>query len=387
MIYLDNSATTKMDEEASKVYCDYACNNFFNPSAIYKDALEVAKDIESAKTTIAKALGTNFSDNIIFTASATEANNLAIRGSYRKNFGKMLFSMGEHPSVYNVALELKKQGVNVDFINLQANGEVDYNDLESKLSSDVSFISVMLCCNETGAINDLKRIYDLKNKYCPNALFHSDAVQAFGKIKINVDYFGVDMMTISAHKTFGPKGLGALYIKDKSKLNPIIFGGGQEYGLRSGTENIGAIMAFKKAIENIGRLKDNYAHVQKCRDSFLKQLSENGIVVNSFHSPYVLSLSFYGVNGETLVHMLENKGVLISRGSACSSKKAGNRILENMGVKPEYILGSVRVSFSKNTLEEEAITAGKLLNDCYIELKEKLRWLEKLFYLDLEKYI
>ena len=225
MIYLDNSATTPLDSEASKELINYSCLNFFNPSAIYGKALDVKKDIESAKQTIAKSLGASFNDNIIFTASATEANNMAIMGAYRKNFGKMLFTMGEHPSVYNVALNLKNLGVCVEFINLQPNGEVDYNDLESKMSENVSFISVMLCSNETGAINDLKRIYELKSKYCPNAIFHSDGVQGYGKIKVNVDYFGVDLFTISGHKIFGPKGIGALYVKDKTKLNPIIYGG------------------------------------------------------------------------------------------------------------------------------------------------------------------
>lgn len=373
MIYLDNSATTPMDIEASKVYQEYACKNFFNPSAIYDKASDVSKEIESAKETIAKALGTTFNDNIIFTGSATEANNMAIKGSYRKNFGKFLFSIGEHPSVYNVALELKKQGINVEFINLQDNGEIDYNDLENKLDDTVSFISVMLCSNETGAINDLKRICELKNKYCPKAIFHSDGVQAFGKIKINVDYFGVDLFTISAHKTFGPKGVGALYVRNKNILNPIIFGGGQEYNLRSGTENVAGIMAFKKAIENLGNIKENYSHTKECFDAFLKQLNLTNVKVNSSGNPYVLSLSFLGVNGETLVHLMEQQDIYISRGSACSAKKAGNRVLENIGLSPEYVLGSVRVSFSKNTTLTEAEIAGKALNNCYISLKEKLK--------------
>lgn len=373
MIYLDNSATTPLDSEASKELINYSCLNFFNPSAIYGKALDVKKDIESAKQTIAKSLGASFNDNIIFTASATEANNMAIMGAYRKNFGKMLFTMGEHPSVYNVALNLKKLGVCVEFINLQPNGEVDYNDLESKLSENVSFISVMLCSNETGAINDLKRIYELKSKYCPNAIFHSDGVQGYGKIKVNVDYFGVDLFTISGHKIFGPKGIGALYVKDKTKLNPIIYGGGQEYALRSGTENVASIMALKKAVENFGNLNENYSHVQQCFNAFLDNIDKNNVKINSFGSPYVLSLSFLGVNGETLVHMMESKNVYISRGSACSSKKAGNRILENMGLTPEEILGSVRISFSKNTTLEEAISAGNILNNCYKELKEKLK--------------
>lgn len=372
MIYLDNASTTPLYEKAGEVYVKYACCDFFNPSAIYGKSSKLHMEIENAKSNLAKSLGVGYSDNIIYTASATEANNLAIFGSYRKSFGKMLFSMGEHPSVYNCALELQKRGVCVEFINLQPNGEIDYFDLEQKLDKTVAFISVMMVSNETGAVNDLKRIYELKQKYCPNAIFHSDGVQGFGKLKINLDYFGVDLFTISGHKVFGPKGIGALYVRNKNILTPTIFGGGQEYNLRSGTENVGAIMALNQAILNFGNIKQNYEKVQCISNLFKKQLDKT-IKVNSNGSPYVLSLSFMGVNGETLVHMMESKEVLISRGSACSSKKSGNRILEAMGLCHEEILGSIRVSFSKNTTEEEAIYAGKILNDCYLELKEKLR--------------
>ena len=373
MIYLDNAATTPLCKKASDVLSYYSTDCFFNPSAIYGKAQHIHNDIEEAKQVICNALGTTFSNNLIFTGSASEANNLAILGSYRKNFGKMLFSMGEHPSVYNVACELKNRGANVEFVNLQPNGQIDYSDLETKLSNDVSFISIMHCSNETGAINDLHKVSELKNKYCPNAIFHSDGVQAFGKFKINVNYFGVDLYTISSHKAFGPKGVGALYVKNKNILTPIIFGGGQEFNLRSGTENTASIMAFKSAVEDFGNLKQNFDHVKNCCQEFLNQISNAKInsVINN--NPYVLSLSFNGVNGETLVHMLEQKNILISRGSACSSKKSGNRILENMGLGKEEVLGSVRISFCKNTLIDDAKYAGKCLNDCYEALKNILK--------------
>ncbi len=372
MIYLDNSATTPVCKKACETLSLYSSEKFFNASAIYGLGQEIYSDIDSAKHSLAKVLGTVFANNIIFTGSATEANNLAIRGSYRKNFGKMIFSIGEHPSVYNTALELKKQGVNVEFVNLQTNGEIDYNDLQQKLDSSVSFISIMHCSNETGAINDLKRISDLKNSICPNAIFHSDGVQAFGKIKINVDYFGVDLYTISGHKAFAPKGIGALYVRNKNILSPIVFGGGQEYNLRSGTENTASIMALKSAIDDFGDLKNNFCHVLKCNNAFTEQLENVKINSNPQTNPYVLSLSFSGVNGETLVHMMEQQNILISRGSACSSKKSGNRILENMKISRELVLGSVRVSFSKNSSVEECVFAGKCLNNCYKELLKKL---------------
>lgn len=373
MIFLDNASTTPLDKSAGEIFLKYSCQDYYNPSAIYSQSSKIHHDLEGVKSLLCSSLGTSYNNNLIFTGSATEANNLAIRGAIKKNFGKLLFSMGEHPSVYNVAMELKKRGMDVEFINLSPNGEIDYDDLENKLSSDVSFISIIMVSNETGAINDLKRVYNLKQKYCPNAIFHSDGVQAFGKIKINVEYFGLDLFTISGHKAFAPKGIGALYVRDKNVLNPIIFGGGQEFGLRSGTENVGAIMALGEAVKNFGNLKQNYEHVQRCFDCFVDQLDTNYVKINSFKSPYVLSLSFNGVNGETLVHMMEELGVLIGRGSACSSRKAGNRVLENMGLNDKDILGSIRVSFSKYTEINDAKYAGKLLMECYFKLKEKLK--------------
>lgn len=372
MIYLDNSATTPMCKKAYESLVSYSYENFFNPSAIYGLGQKVSNDIENAKITLAKALGTTFANNIIFTGSATEANNLAIRGSYRKSFNKMIFSMGEHPSVHNTAIELKKQGINVEFVGLQPNGQVDYDELERKLDDTVSFISIIHCSNETGAINDLRRISELKNKYCPNAIFHSDGVQAFGKMKINVEYFGVDLYTVSGHKVFGPKGIGALYVKNKNILTPIIYGGGQEYNLRSGTECVANIMAFKNAVEDFGDIKLNFNNVLSCNNAFLQQIDTVKVNSNPTINPYVLSLSFTGVNGETLVHMMEQNDILISRGSACSSKKSGNRVLESMGLNNEQILGSIRVSFCKNSNIDDCVKAGKCLNECYKKLLKTL---------------
>ena len=288
MIYLDNSATTPLDENAGNVLLEYACKDFFNPSAIYDKGAYANSCIVSAKETLTKVLGTEYADNIIFTGSATEANNLAIIGAYRKNFGKMIFSYAEHPSVFNVAEKLKLMGVNIEFVKLQPTGEIDYEDLKSKLDPSVSFISIMHVCNENGATNDLKKIANIKNGICPKAIFHSDGVQAFGKIKINVDYFGVDLYTVSGHKAFGPKGIGALYVRNKNLLNPIIYGGGQEFNLRSGTENVPSIMAFKTAVENFGNIKQTYENVTKVKDAFLSEMQSEGVKINSYHSPYVL---------------------------------------------------------------------------------------------------
>ena len=374
MIYLDNAATTKALPEVIKEYSKYAGELYFNPSAIYHEGVSVKACIEDAKSTILKALGTN-NGNIIFTSSATESNNLAIFGSYRSNFKKVIFSIEEHPSVYNVALELKNRGINVDFCPLSTNGQVDYEKLEQMLDEDVGFISIMHVSNETGAINDLKRIYDIKMRKCPKAIFHVDGVQAFSKVKVNLDYFGIDLYTISGHKIFGPKGVSALFVRNGIVLKPIMFGGGQENNIRSGTENVPAIMGLKVAVQNIGDIKSHFEYVRSLKDKFIDNLSGIACTFNTTNenSPYILSISFKGVKGETLVHMMEQYGILISTGSACSSKKAGNRVLEALDINHNDIIGSVRVSFSRYNTMEEVDFASKTLKKCYLELIEKLR--------------
>ena len=374
MIYLDNAATTKALPEVIKEYSKYAGELYFNPSAIYHEGVSVKACIEDSRSTILKALGTN-NGNIIFTSSATESNNLAIFGSYRSNFKKVIFSIEEHPSVYNVALELKNRGINVDFCPLSTNWQVDYEKLEQMLDEDVGFISIMHVSNETGAINDLKRIYDIKMRKCPKAIFHVDGVQAFSKVKVNLDYFGIDLYTISGHKIFGPKGVSALFVRNGIVLKPIMFGGGQENNIRSGTENVPAIMGLKVAVQNIGDIKSHFEYVRSLKDKFIDNLSGIACTFNTTNenSPYILSISFKGVKGETLVHMMEQYGILISTGSACSSKKAGNRVLEALDINHNDIIGSVRVSFSRYNTMEEVDFASKTLKKCYLELIEKLR--------------
>lgn len=374
MIYLDNAATTKMCKSAIEQYVKYAEENYFNPSAIYNAGVETSVQIENAKKTLCNALAVDFSNNIIFCSGATEADNLAILGCARNNFKRFVFSSSEHPAVYRVAEKLLNQGYKVDFIPVQPCGEIDYVALEEMLDEDVNFISVIHVCNETGAINDLKKINEIRQKKCPHAIFHSDGVQAFGKINVNLLSCGVDLYTVSAHKMHGPKGVAALYIKNKNSLKAQVLGGGQEYGLRSGTENTSGIMAFKAAVDDVGNIQNNFKHVSALNNIVRDNLGDickynsckNG-------SPYILSLSFEGVNGETLVHMLEEQSIYISTGSACSSKRTGNRVLESMNYTQKQIVGSVRISFCKNNTSEEVKIAADALVLNYTKLKEKLK--------------
>lgn len=365
MIFLDNASTTRIYDEALEEYNKYSKDCYYNPSSLYGAGSDIAMDINKTRAEMLKMLGASSFDKIYFTSGATEANNMAINGVLRKNMGKLLFSYAEHPSVFNVAKELQSKGYDVEFVKLTKDGIVDEEDFKSKIVG-ASFVSIMHVCNETGAINDIKKLVRIAKRENKNIIFHSDGVQALGKIPVNISDLGVDMYTMSAHKIHGPKGVGALYVKDKINLKPLVFGGGQEFGLRSGTENSCGISAFKVAMEiSVKRLNDNYNHVLHLKNLFINELTSDfdnyKIISTDQCSPYILSFAIPNVKAETTLHMAESEGVLISNGSACSSKKSGNRILEAMGVPSDIIKGSVRVSFGEFNTSEEVVQAAKVI--------------------------
>lgn len=366
MIFLDNASTTKIYTEALEEYNNQSVNCFYNASALYKNGSEVLKQINKARLNLIKLLGGSSFDNLIFTSGATEANNMAINGCIRKNFGKLVFSYAEHPAVFNVAKNLQNQGYNVEFVNLTPAGVVDEDDFKQKVVG-ASFVSVMHVCNETGAINNIKRLVQIAKAVNKDIIFHSDGVQAFGKVPVNVKDLGVDLYTISAHKIHGPKGVGALYVKKGINLKPSVFGGGQEFGLRSGTENTCGILAFNVAAQKIvENQKQNFAHVSILKQAFLNELTHGfDVVINSDEncSPYIISFAVLKVKAETILHMAEEQGVLISNGSACSSRNTDNRILNAMGISSNTIISSVRVSFSEFNTTEEVITAARVIKE------------------------
>lgn len=371
MIYLDNAATTKMFERGVDIYKKYACQSFYNPSAGYNEANEVAKDLNSVREKIKNKLGVK--GDVIFTGGATESNNLAIMGSKRNGKWEYVFSEGEHPSVYNVAKELVNNGFVVHFVKLQKNGQVDYDELAKVLNEKTRLISVMHVSNETGAINDLKKISVLRERYSPKSLLHVDGVQAFCKLDYSLDGLGIDFYTISAHKFHGPKGVGALYVRNLNGLKSIVFGGGQENGYRSGTENVAGIMAMGYAIDNIN-VGANYEYVLSLKQKMISILeNDKHAHIHDYNgSPYILSVWFENVNAETLVRVLHDEGVLIGKGSACSTKKSGNRILESIGIDKETIKSHVRISFSDMNDLEEIENAGKIILSIYNNIREKV---------------
>ncbi len=372
MIYLDNAATTPLSENAAKEFVKYSCSDFFNPSATYVQAVEIKNKLSEVRENLKNLLGARKGD-IVFTGGATEANNLAILGSAREGKWEYIFSAGEHASVIELAHALEKEGKTISIIPLQKTGEIDYVALEKALTPKTRLVSVMFVNNVTGAINDIARVSRIMRKKSPTALLHVDGVQAFGKLEFSLDRLDVDLFSISAHKFHGPKGVGALYVKNKAALKNIVFGGGQEFGVRSGTENVAGIMAMNEAANEM-KPRQNFEKVSNLKGIFMKELeSVKGIrFVGENTSPYILLMIFSGINGETLVRVLENE-VVVGRGSACSSKKSGNHVLEAMGIRLEDIKGAVRASFDPMQAEEEILKAARIIKERYLELLERLK--------------
>lgn len=351
IFYLDNAATTKMFDEVKERASKFLCEDFFNPSAVYKQSVDVKREVENARGFLLDCLGASHDDKLIFTGSATEANNTVIFS--QRNFAgkRYLFGAGEHPSVKECAKQLEMRGYKVEFIPLDKSGRVDEEKFKQMLGSDVAFVSVQHVSNETGAVNNIKKLVTLAKRANKDVKFHSDGVQAFMKFPIDVTDLGVDYYTISAHKIGGMKGVGALYVKKGTKVNTLIFGGGQENGLRSGTENVFGIASFAYAAEKMRKeQKQNFEKVKKMREELLSAFKENGIeyvIHGESGVPHTMNIMLEkSIRGETLVHALEKRGVLLSTGSACSATKHFNSTLEAMGVPNSEILASVRISIS-----------------------------------------
>lgn len=351
IFYLDNAATTKMFDEVKERASKFLCEDFFNPSAVYKQSVDVKREVENARGFLLDCLGASHDDNLIFTGSATEANNTVIFS--QRNFAgkRYLFGAGEHPSVKECAKQLEMKGYKVEFIPLDKSGRIDEEKFKQMLGSDVAFVSVQHVSNETGAVNNIKKLVTLAKRANKDVKFHSDGVQAFMKFPIDVTDLGVDYYTISAHKIGGMKGVGALYVKKGTKVNTFIFGGGQENGLRSGTENVFGIASFAYAAEKMRKeQKQNFEKVKKMREELLLAFKENGIeyvIHGESGVPHTMNIMLEKtIRGETLVHALEKRGVLLSTGSACSATKHFNSTLEAMGVPNSEILASVRISIS-----------------------------------------
>lgn len=378
-MFFDNASTTKIDNTIIEDFKKINDEFFYNPGGLYENGRKTANLIDECRESVKEILGAEEKDLLIFTGSATEANNMALMGVVKKNTKKILVSMGEHPSVYNVALELKNRGYDVEFLPLGKDGTVSPKVFEKYMDESVDLVSIMYTNNETGAVNDIATLSQIAKDINPKVIFHCDAVQGVGKFDIDVHDLGVDMLTMSAHKIHGMKGVGALYVSKNVQLKPIIFGGGQERGYKSGTENTLGIYSLSRAltIANENR-KANFEYVLGLKNRLKEILAKSGLIYvvhadNEGASPYILSVSFIGCRAETLLYMLSDKGVMVSNGSACSTKKSGNRILSSMGCAPDEIESNIRISFSKENTIEEVEKMASILVCAVKEYLEKVR--------------
>ena len=367
-VYFDNAATTKIIPEVREIMLETMDVEYGNPSSMHLKGVEAEKYIRYAKDVISRQLKCEPKE-ITFTSGGTESNNLALIGIAlaNKRAGNHIITTGiEHASVYNPILYLQELGFRITFLKVDSSGKVDLEDLRNALCEDTILVSTMAVNNEIGAIEPIEEIAKIIKEYNKNIIYHVDAVQAFGKMTIYPKRIGVDAMSISGHKIHGPKGSGALFVKEGVKIKPILYGGGQEKGLRSGTENTAAIAGIGKAAEVMyGRLQENCQKMELVKKTLLEgAMGLDDVYNHSGEAPHIASLSFKGVRSEVLLHALEDKGIYVSAGSACSSNHpAVSGVLKAIGLEKELLESTLRFSFSEYNTVEEAEYVVKVLGE------------------------
>lgn len=372
--YLDNAATTKVFFRAAQKMLQMMQKDYGNPSSLHKKGVEAEQQLKEAREIIARSLKV-LPKEIIFTSGGTEANNLAIIGTAmanRRAGNHIITSCFEHASVHQPFLYLKEQGFDVDFVSVDSNGHIDLNQLISLVRDDTILVSIVYVNNEIGAIQNIESLVHAVKSINKNIVFHTDAVQAYGKLKIFPNKEGIDLLSASGHKIHGPKGSGFLYIREKSKIKPQILGGGQQEGIRSGTENVPAIVGLKEAVlEYFIDHEKKITRLYECKKRLIEQLLQiEGVVVHALgadvqSAPHIVSVGFEGISrSEVLLHMLEEQGVFVSSGSACSSNHPGiSSSLMAIGVDKKFLNSTLRFSFSLETTVEEIDYAVAVLKE------------------------
>ncbi|MFL6495205.1 MAG: cysteine desulfurase family protein [Nitrososphaera sp.] len=380
-IYLDTAASTPASDEVIAEMLPYLKERYGNPSSIHMFGRETTRAIHLARKRVVEMIGASSLREITFTSGGTEANNLALKGTAMHIKRKMpeknmiITSSIEHDAVLEPCKDLEDRGFVTVHLPVTGEGLVRPSELKSAISDNVALVSIMYANNEVGTIQPIKELIEIAHE--AGALFHTDAVQAAGKLSLNVKNSGADMMSLSSHKINGPKGVGALYIKSNTKVLPIIHGGGQEWYLRSGTENVPGIVGFGKACELASnRMKQYQDYVTGLRnyvvDRVLKEIPRsrlNGLsterIANNAH------FTFFGVNGEDLIIKLDENGIAASTGSACSVKKQKpSHVLKAMGFSYEEITGSLRLSLGMHNTQHDADRAVDILSSIIKELRE-----------------
>ena len=377
MIYLDNSATTRPYPQVTEAVTRVMTEDFGNPSTLYTLGLDAEKTVKAARKSVAKSIGAS-EQEVYFTSGGTESDNTAIFGAWeaRKKQGRRIITTAvEHPAVLKCFEALKSKGADVVILPVSRDCSLDIDAFRAVLTEETVLVSVMHVNNETGAVFPIEQIAAeldafAKKQGCKKPLLHSDCVQSYGKLSLDVRKLGVDMLSISGHKIHGPKGIGSIFVKKGIHIPSFIYGGGQESGFRSGTENVPGIAGLGIAAELI---KPGPFAV---RDT-LRELILNSIPDVRVNSPEngcssVLNVSFLGCRAEVLLHQLEQDGIYVSTGSACSSKDKGSHVLSAMGLSPEEIEGAIRFSFCRENTDEEMQYVTEKLK-AYVGSQRKLR--------------
>lgn len=356
-IYFDNSATTKPFDDVIVSVNQAITEMYHNPSSIYSKGVEVSRAIENIRENIANTINTK-GKNIIFTSGGTESINTSINSALRSNRGKhIVTTQYEHDATLKTIKKYEKDGYSVTYVKPK-NGKISIEDIVGSIKDDTALVSVMHVNNEIGNIIDINRLgVEIKNKNS-NVIIHIDAVQSYMKIKLDVEKSKADFLSISGHKIHAIKGSGILYVREPNRLVPLLYGGGQEKGYRSGTENTAGIFAMGKAVEiNVKNFDENVKLILELREYLKQEILKNidKVRVNSSEDGvcHILNVSFMGAKAEILLHTLESHGICVSTGSACSSKKKGSHVLQSIGLKEDEIQGAIRFSLSSLNSKDE----------------------------------
>ena len=380
--YLDNSATTRCSAKAAEMVMKVMREDFGNPSALHTKGVEAEHYVKEARAFFAKNLKVDEKE-ICFTSGGTESNNLALIGTAmanRRAGNHLITTSVEHASVDNTMKYLEEQGFRVTYLPVDEYGVVSLEALKEALCPETILVSVMYVNNEVGAVQPVDEIARIVKEHNPNTIFHVDAIQAYGKYRIYPKKEGIDLLSVSGHKIHGPKGTGFLYVNSKVKIHSIVFGGGQQKGLRSGTENVPGIAGMAEAAaECYENLEEKIDRLYALKDRFVNQVSAlEGTKVNGHtgrdSAPQIVSVSFRDVRSEVLLHALEEKGIYVSAGSACSSNKPSvSRTLKNMEIDKELLGSTLRFSFCFDTTEEEIDYCIKELGELLPVLRRYVR--------------
>ncbi|MCQ2979130.1 MAG: cysteine desulfurase [Clostridia bacterium] len=379
-VYLDNAGSTMVCPEALEAAFKCCKDNYANPSAIHLAGVQASRELESCKYEIAQVINSE-QNEIYFTSGGTESNNLAIFGAVnanKRNGNHIITTNIEHSSLRNTVLELERQGFKVTFLNVDEKGYVSLDELKNSITSETILVSIMHVNNEVGTIQNIEEIGKLIKKVNPNTLFHIDAIQSFAKYDINVKKDKIDLLSLSGHKIHSMKGTGAIYVRNGVKIKNIVFGGGQQNGLRSGTENVPGIVSLREATKYMREHHEEVTdYLRRTKEEFFNQITKNipdvylngpSIEEGAYH---ILNIHIKGIKAPILINALSEKGIYVSAGSACNanSKNASGTLI-SIGLAKEDIEGSIRISFSRYTDIKDARYVAEVMKETVEEIRK-----------------